>query len=148
MIFRRLVIVLSVVAASLATGPLARAECFLLTAKYVMEQSISELVFSGTVVEVTRTAELGYRATFEVDRIWKGAVSKRFDLYVWELAPETPRFEVGRHYVALAIRLTDSVSRQRAGVIGTETVAYSPVFCSNSLSPDIVRELGIGEPPK
>jgi hypothetical protein len=58
-----------------------------------MQESVFELVFSGTVAEVTRTSEVGYRATFDVDRVWKGPVSRRIDLYLWELPPEGPRFE-------------------------------------------------------
>ena len=80
-------------------------------AKQVMEEKRYEVVFAGTVVAVTRTAELGYRATFEVDRVWKGTVMKRFDLYVWELSPERPRFEVGKHYLALARTLVSSRER-------------------------------------
>jgi hypothetical protein len=93
----------------LSTSQVARAECVRVSAKEmakrVMEEQHYELVFSGTVVAVTRTAELGYRATFDVDRVWKGSVTKRFDLYVWELTPEVPRFETGHQYIALARKL-------------------------------------------
>src|SRR5688572_28161125 len=81
----------------------AGAECFVLTGKFVMAEKSIDLVFSGRVVETTRTAELGYRVTFDVARVWKGAVPKRFDVYVWELAPEMPRFDRGKdQHIVLA----------------------------------------------
>ena len=70
----------AIVAAALLTPLLVHAECIGMPAKWVMGQKDVELVFSGTVVEVVRTADLGYRATFDVDRVWKGSVSKRLDL--------------------------------------------------------------------
>src|SRR5579871_5272558 len=95
----------AITAASLLTPLLAHAECIRIPARALMEEKHVELVFSGTVVEIARTADLGYRATFDVDRVWKGSVSRRIDLYVWELAPEIPRFESGRRYVAVARQL-------------------------------------------
>jgi hypothetical protein len=132
----------------------AAAECVKLPAKdmakRVMEDKAYEVVFTGTVVAVTRTAELGYRATFEVERVWKGTVTKRFDLYVWELSPEIPRFEMGQHYLALARRLVASREREGAGMPSSDAVAFTPVQCSDppSLDPDFVRHLGTGLPPK
>jgi hypothetical protein len=48
--------------------------------------------------------------------VWKGSTSKHTELYVWELAPEVPRFEVGRTYVAVAMRLVDPKAREGAGL--------------------------------
>jgi hypothetical protein len=112
-----------------------------------MQEEVFELVFSGTVVDVTRTGDVGYRATFDVDRVWKGVVPRRIDLYVWELAPEVPRFEAGHHYVALAGRLVDPRARQAAGLGVSHTIAFTPVQCSDALAPDLIRELGVGQPP-
>ena len=137
----------------LSTSQVARAECVRVSgkemAKRVMEEQHYELVFSGTVVAVTRTAELGYRATFDVDRVWKGSVTKRFDLYVWELAPEVPRFETGHQYIALARKLVAPQERKGAGLDKTDLIAFTPVQCSDpdSLAPDIARELGPGRAP-
>jgi hypothetical protein len=138
----------AIVAASFLAPRPAHAECFILTAPFVMRESVFELVFSGTVVEVARTGELAYRATFDVDRVWKGSVARRIDLYVWELSAEHPRFEAGHHYVALAQKLTDSRTRQGVGLAQSDTVAFTPVQCSGSLDPDIARDLGTGLPPK
>lgn len=132
----------------------AAAECVRLPAKdmakLVVEDKRYELVFAGKVVAVTRTAEFGYRAAFEVDRVWKGAVTKSFDLYVWELNPELPRFAVGQHYLALARRLLTPREREGAGIPAPNTVAFTPVQCSDqpSLDPDLARQLGAGSPPK
>jgi len=132
----------------------AAAECVRLPAKdmakRVMEDKAYEVVFTGTVVGVIRTSESGYRATFAVERVWKGTVTKRFDLYVWELNTEIPRFEVGQHYLALATRLVASREREGAGVPGSDAVAFTPVHCSDALSldPDLVRYLGAGLAPK
>lgn len=118
--------------------------------KLVMEDKRYEVVFAGKVVAVTRTAKFGYRATFDVDRVWKGAVTKRFDLYIWELNPELPRFELGQQYLALAGRLVTSREREGAGIPASNTVAFTPVQCSDppSLDPDLGRHLGAGSPPK
>ena len=146
---RRLTAVRCAFVAALIVPPRpAHAECFLLTANYVMQQSVFELVFSGTVVEVARTGDLAYRARFDVDRVWKGSVARRIDLYVWELSAEHPRFEAGHHYVALAQKLTDSRTRQGVGLAQSDMEAFTPVQCSDSLAPDIARELGAGRSPK
>ena len=106
MVLRLIAIRAAIVVACLLAAPSVRAECILLSAKDVMEGKTHELVFSGTVMEIARTADFGYRATFSVDRVWKGSVPRRFDLYIWELLAEMPRFEIGKHYAALAKRLT------------------------------------------
>jgi hypothetical protein len=82
--------------------------------------------------------------------MWKGAVTKRFDLYVWELNPEIPRFEVGQHYLALGMRLVTSRERAGAGIPSSDAVAFTPIQCSDppSLDPDLARHLGAGLPPK
>ena len=145
----RLVALRCAIVAVLAIVPRpTHAECFTLTATFVMQESVAELVFSGTVVEITRTGDAGYRATFDVDRVWKGSVPRRFDLYVWELSAERPRFEAGHRYVALAQKLTDSRTREGVGLGQSDLVAYTPTQCSDSLAPDIAVGLGAGRPPQ
>ena len=127
-----------------------RAECVSLSAKQVMKEARYELVFSGKVVSITRTADAGYRATFDVDRVWKGSVLKSLDLYVWELAAEMPRFEVGHRYVVLAQRLVDGRARAGVGLGSTNSVAFAPAPCSDgpTQGPTMLRDLGAGRPPK
>lgn len=80
--FRPLAVLTMVMAIEPLIAPTAGAECVKVTPKTWIDMPSSELVFSGTVVDVTRTADLGYRATFEVARVWKGSVRGRIDLYV------------------------------------------------------------------
>jgi len=126
------------------------AECLSdMTAQQAM-QGPNELVFSGIVVRITRTADLGYRATFDVDRVWKGVVSKRFDVYVWELAPEGGRFEMSKRYLVIAERLTESRAREGVGLAGTDAIAFTRRPCTgpNELGPNIIQDLGVGKPPQ
>jgi len=128
----------------------ARAECVVQTAKSIMAKPTIELVLGGEVIEITRVGDLGYRATFEVNRVWKGSVPKRFDLHVWELSPEMPRFEKGHRYVALAKTMTDPPVRQGLGLGATDAIAFTPTPCSDppSLAPGLERDLGPGYAPK
>jgi hypothetical protein len=153
MTFRSIGIPSAMLVAFLLTSPSARAECERISAKemakLVMEGPRYELVFSGTVMAVARTADTGYRATLEVDRVWKGSVTKRFDLYIGELAAEIPRFEIGHHYLALARKLVTAHERKSVGLDQDDVVAFTPVACSDPLSlpPDLARELGPGRVP-
>jgi len=112
-----------------------------------------ELVFSGTAVEITRTADLGYRATFDVDRVWKGTVPRRLDLYVWELQVEMNDVVRGRRYVVGATRLIEARERQGVGLAGTDTVGYTEIRCGATEYRDaeeagILRALGgVSAPP-
>jgi hypothetical protein len=148
-IFRLVAVTSTIVVASLLTATPAGAECFVLTGKSLLEDPNVPLIFSGTVVEVTRTGDEGARVTFEVDRVWKGSVSKRFDVYLWDPEPETPRFgPPGEPYVVAAAPLSNLRARQGVGLRETDALAFAPVQCSGALSPDVVRELGAGQPPK
>jgi hypothetical protein len=114
-----------------------------------MDEKYYELVFSGTVVAITQPTASSFKATFEVERVWKGSVPKRFDLYYWT-NPEIPQFKVGDHYLALARKIVTPLERDRVGLGGTDTVAFTPAQCSDpaSLSRLILRDLGPGKPPK
>ena len=147
MTFRTLGIRFALALGSLLVASSAHAECITPGEWWLREPTV-ELVFSGTAVEITQTAEVGYRAAFNVDRVWKGAVPKRIDLYVWELSAERPRFEAGHHYIALAQKVTDNRTRQGVGLDRSDMVAYTPIQCSDSLAPDIAAGLGEGRPPK
>jgi hypothetical protein len=129
----------------------ASAECGGPSVAFAMTDKSVELVFSGRVVEITQTAELGYRYTFDVYRVWKGSVPKRFALHVWELAPEMPRYEKNGLYVGLAKRLTDRLWRKGAGLPDDDTVAFTSIICGGALATDFERQLleawGPGYPP-
>jgi hypothetical protein len=125
-------------------------ECLSGTTARELLQGQNELVFSGLVVKVTWTAEVGYRATFEVDRVWKGVVSKYFDIYIWQLAPETGGFALNKRYVVVAKRLTESRARESVGIGGTDAVAFTQVPCTGpiELGATMWRDLGEGKPPQ
>lgn len=63
----------------------------------------------GDVTPSRFAAPAAYRATFEVERVWRGSVTRHFDLYVWEHATETPRFELDDEYVVFAHGNCDDV---------------------------------------
>src|SRR5438128_650618 len=105
--FRPSVIASALVVASALIASVAGAECIRVPAQRRLNDKAHELVFNGTVVEITRTDGEGYWATFNVDRVWKGSVSRRFNVFVWERAPESDHFELLHSYVVFAQRLTD-----------------------------------------
>ena len=78
----------------------ASAECLTPSARTLDEPTIA-LVFGGYVVSITQVAELGVRVTFNVERVWKGSVPKRLDLYIWrrEVRESTIRVWCGLHRV-------------------------------------------------
>jgi hypothetical protein len=143
--------VLVVIGIAVVLMPTAvNAECVTVTPKMLRDAPSSELVFAGTVVEVTRTGEWGSRATFEVERIWRGKVPKRFDVYMWDLAsPEAPRYErMGRSYVVIAKRLENQRAREGVGLGDSNAVAFAGLECSGGHSvEEFMRGVGPGKPP-
>jgi hypothetical protein len=136
--------------AILLNGHTLNAECITVPINAFLDAKGNELIFSGTVVEIVRTAPFGYRATFEVDQVWKGVVSKRIDLYVWELPAETPRFGLNRHYLVVAKRLVDPLEREGVGLGGSDMTAFAGVQCSPPEwdKGQMICDLGRGQPPK
>jgi len=136
-------------AALLLIPSIGRAECVGQTGKDVMAQKSVDLVFSGTVVSITPIEQYDrYRATFEVDRVWKGSVPKRFDLYVAAMEEGIQRFQVGQWSVVTATRIRDRRTRQAFALGSSSTVAFKAPICSDALSSEIRRQLGPGYPPK
>ena len=123
-------------------------ECVAVSGDMLLADPRHELVFSGRVATTTRVGELAYRATFDVDRIWKGDVAKHMDIYIWELKSEMPRYEEGKDYVVLAAKATDARERDAIGLKDDTAVAYVANSCSDALAPDIRRQLGQGTRPK
>jgi hypothetical protein len=129
----RFAISLWLVLGTVLNAQAARAECISRPAKDVLADPQAELVFSGTVTTVKRTAELGYRATFAVDRVWKGTVPSVFDVYVWEMTPETERFRERMHAVVVARKIVDPRIRAGAGLQSDNEVAFMPTPCNAGL---------------
>jgi len=89
--------------------------------------------------------------TFEVDRVWKGSVPERLDVYVHERSSNAPRFRKGERYVALAARLKDAPTvRAELGLSESKAPIVIAMQCSDRavLSPNIEGDLGPGYDPK
>ena len=101
------------------------------------------------VVEI-EAGEPGTRVTFDVERVWKGPVTKRFSLYVWESSTEKPHFTKDQHQLGFAHKLTDLPARQGLGLKPADGIIYAPLQCTDpsSLPPNLERELGPGHAPK
>jgi hypothetical protein len=103
---------------ALAAGAVARsanAECVTLSVGTVA--SYADAIFSGTVTDIGADA-----ITFDVDRVWKGPVTKPFTVYVIKsIDAFEPR--LGVKYLVFAVRASEEeqrgfdASRQRAFVL-------------------------------
>ena len=146
---RHLAILLWVVTAILLNSQAVRAECITRPASAVLADSRAELIFSGTVTTVTRTAELGYRVTFAVDRVWKGTVPNVFDVYVWEMTPETEQFRERMQAVVVARRMVDPRVRSGVGLKSDSEVAFmlSPCNAGLFLTAETIGSLGLPRVP-
>jgi hypothetical protein len=136
--------------AAVVIPPAVEAECVKVTPKMWLDAPSSELVFAGTLVELAVTGESGSKATFEVQRVWRGKVTKRFDVYMWHLASaESPRYlEKGQSYVVVAKWLEDKRGREGVGLDGSDAVAFTGVPCSDLHTvEEFVSQLGRGKPP-
>jgi hypothetical protein len=147
MTFRTVGIRFALAVGSLLGASSAHAEC-ITPGEWWLREATVELVFSGTAVEITQTAEVGYRSAFNVDRVWKGAVPKRIDLYVWELASEMDGVVAGRRYLIGARRLVGAREREGVGLGRTDAVAFTEVQCGardyrDAQETGILRALGM-----
>ena len=134
-------------------------ECVKVPPKQVIDGPDSELAFSGKVIEVTSVSEPAaeasrerpqvVRATFDVDRVWLGRVSKRFDIYMtYPSSAEAPRYDKDRSYVVIAKRLGDKQARAAAGVGDADPVVFTGVQCTDFYSvQEFILALGPGKPP-
>lgn len=129
----------------------ARAEC-INPGRWSLDQPYTELVFSGTVVGINQVADQGVRLTFNVDRVWKGSVPKRFNLYVSQLDAEMPTIEFARRYLVVATTMNVR-SRQSVGLPDIGPPVFRPVDCGAldygfAERAGTIRNLGDGQPPK
>jgi hypothetical protein len=121
----RQIAVATLASATIATamvGITLHAECALITAEAVMSHREYELVFGGRVVDIQDFGPSGARVTFDVQRVWKGAVPSRIDLYYGRMSSEGPQsqFAQGEYGVAVAVRLKDVAMRRAFGVPDTK----------------------------
>src|SRR6516225_3751761 len=125
------VIVVWLAALGTLSPELATAECVTRSASEVLRDPGVEVVLLGTATSVIRTGEYGYRATFSVDRVWKGSVSNTFSVYVWERSAESPGFDVGRAFIVQARRMVAADARREVGIVDDDTIAFTPIACSD-----------------
>lgn len=140
-----------IVATALASATLitaVHAECFFITAQYVMSAPSIELAFLGRVVNRVQVNERVSRVTFEVSRVWKGSVARRVDLYVWDLDAEAPRFPARAESVVLARKFDDAALRRAAGLSDSPALTeFQAMSCTDVHEPDLAKELGPGRVP-
>ena len=132
----------------------ARAECvFVNGSTWVESHDRATIIFSGTLTVTESAGPGGYHATFEVDRVWKGDVPKRFDLYGSWRAPEIKRFEVGHRYLVPVERLAVPWQRREVGLDNDDAAVFTQVTCGaydydQAVRLGIIQALGGGRPPR
>jgi len=133
--------------ASLIFVAALNAECSFMSAKQALSEPGIELVFAGRVIDVQYVGLVGFRATFEVQEVWKGSVPARIDVYYERFAVEGPNYTKGYSAIVRAERLRDPVRRKRFGLSqSTSPTEYWALGCM--IEPDFLRNLGPGHPPK
>jgi hypothetical protein len=88
---------------------IAVAECVVLRAN-VPAQSAA-LVFSGTATDITANDASEWPSaiiTFDVDKVWKGRVTKRFVVYSFTRTAERFTFKIGQAYLVFAHEQTEA----------------------------------------
>jgi hypothetical protein len=104
------------------------AECPLMTASQGMAMPTTVAVFSGTVIDIEESAGAAtYLVTFDVQRVWKGTLTKRVSLYQSNTSDAIP-FSAGVPYLIVAYRLRPeerdvSGTIRRAATLGIVTCA-------------------------
>ena len=93
--------------ASLALALLAPGLAFAECSSIPLRDSVrpAAVAFSGTVTEVATSTASEWRptiVTFEVERVWKGSVTRRFAVYSFTRTPEGLNFVAGKKYVVFA----------------------------------------------
>jgi len=104
------------------------AECPLMTVSQGMALPTTVAVFSGTVSDVEESAgAAAHVVTFDVQRVWKGTLTKRVSLYQSNTSEAIP-FSAGVPYLIVAYRLHPeerdlSGTIRRASTLGIVTCA-------------------------
>ena len=125
----------------------ARAECAFETMSQAMSSPTTVAVFSGTVTEIEESAgAIAHVVTFDVQRVWKGTVTKRVSLYQLNTT-EAIQFSAGVPYLIVANRLPPgeleaSGTIRRATTLGVTTCVSRTLEQAERLGD--LRELGPG----
>jgi hypothetical protein len=104
-------------------------------------------VFSGTVSDIEESAGArGHVVTFDVQRVWKGTITKRVSVYQLNTTEAIP-FSAGVRYLIVAYRVPPeerelSGTIQRAAALGVATCISRTLEQAERLGD--LRELGPG----
>ena len=138
--------------ASAAFGIASHADCVTLTAKEMMSRP-GVLVFGGRVVDVQDVGQGGTRWTIEVQRVWKGSVPPRIDVYSSRFGPSEvlpPFWRKGSDALVLAARPSEVKQwRQTYGLAESDPSPDTSVYgCLDALENNFEANLGPSHPPK
>ena len=127
----------------------ASGECPITSASYWMASPDSAAIFSGIARQVQDGGTAVQVVTFDVERVWKGALPKRVTLYQLNTS-EAIAFSAGARYVIVAVRETDS-ERERFRISQPANM-LSITPCGSRLFEEAerlgeLRELGPGRLP-
>lgn len=149
-IIRRAIVRLALTALVCALAPAAAsAECAPVTTSQAMAAPTTVAVFSGTVSEIEESAgALAHVVTFDVQRVWKGTVTKRISLSQVNTT-DAIEFSAGVPYLIAAYRLPPE-QREVSGAIRRATTLGVASCLSRTLEQaerrGDLRELGPGRP--
>jgi hypothetical protein len=124
----RLVHIVTVSCISGLTPAVVSAECPLMTIAQGMAMPATVAVFSGTVIDIEESAGAAtHLVTFDVQRVWKGILTKRISLSQSNTSEAIP-FAAGARYLIVAYRLNPeerdlSGTIRRAAALGIMTCA-------------------------
>jgi hypothetical protein len=141
----------AVLFAALLNAQVSHAECVTLPLQQLGSWD-TLLIFKGTVLSVTPLGDpdrtVGFRVIVDVERVWKGSVGKRVELYD-DLNAENPYFEVGHSSPVFARTLVNPETRRRLGLAGTAPPVLTAVPCTDHFSElAITSALGPGSAPR
>src|SRR5262249_17550301 len=134
---------------------LALAECITINDSLRAVMPYADIVFSGTVTEVVDlSGELDRFITFDVDRVWKGPVTKRFSIHGFDLPLGRYTFDVGRTYLVFAHKPRTDEERTLLRVLPSERETFVVGICGggtrslNEATQSKLTELGSGRTPR
>jgi hypothetical protein len=134
-----------------ATGlspAVASAQCAFVTISQAIASPTTVAIFSGTVSEIEESAgAVAHVVTFDVQRVWKGTVTKRVSLYQLNTS-EAIQFSAGVPYLMVAYRMRPeelevSGTIRRATTLGVATCVSRTLEQAERLGN--LRELGPGQ---
>jgi hypothetical protein len=113
------------------TAKPAHGECIKVTNQSPLDVRKGSILLKGSALSVTPLGEpartYGFKVVFDVERVWKGRVGKRIEIYQ-DLSAEQAQFGVGASSYYLVTEITDPARRLFFGITGT-TPAYAPLHC-------------------